>query len=70
MGKYNKKQIGVRIASIRVEAGFSQADLSIDSGFSEANISRWENGKNVMGLINAAILADVLNCSLDDFLGR
>lgn len=59
-----------RIKEIREEKNFSQEELAKRIKCGQANISRWENGICSPSLRYAAMIADVLACSIDDIACR
>lgn len=62
---YDKKRIGRRIKSLRIDKGYNQDDLSKVSSVPVATIQSYEDGTSVMGMENATKLADALGCTLD-----
>lgn len=62
---YDKKRIGLRLRSLRVDRGLTQETLAAMSGVSQSTIQSYENGTNVMGMENATKIADALQCTLD-----
>ncbi|MBO7214292.1 MAG: helix-turn-helix transcriptional regulator [Clostridia bacterium] len=47
MDKFDIKQVGERIKSLRIEKGIGQNKLAEDLGLSNASISYWETGKQI-----------------------
>jgi transcriptional regulator with XRE-family HTH domain len=62
---YDKKRVGLRIKSLRIDRGYDQKKLSDLSTVSISTIQSYEDGSSVMGMENAVKLADALGCSLD-----
>ncbi len=62
---YDKKRVGLRIKSLRIDRGLTQEDLYRVSTVPVATIQSYEDGTSVMGLENATKLADALECTLD-----
>ena len=62
---YDKKRVGLRLKSLRIDKGFDQKRLSNESTVPVTTIQSYEDGTSVMGMENAAKLADALNCTLD-----
>jgi len=62
---YDKKRVGLRIKSLRIDKGYDQRGLSELSEVPIATIQSYEDGTSVMGMENATKLADALGCSLD-----
>ena len=61
---YDKKRVGLRIKSLRIDKGFDQKTLSEYSTVPVTTIQSYEDGSSVMGMENATKLADALGCSL------
>lgn len=62
--------IGEAIKKARESVGYSQNKLSIKSGICVQSISNWELGKAFPSIINLIPIADALNISLDELVGR
>jgi len=62
---YDKKRVGLRLKSLRIDRGLDQGQLSEASTVPIATIQSYEAGVNVIGLENATKLADALGCSID-----
>mgnify|MGYP006356267459 CR=1 FL=1 len=62
--------IGEAMKKARLEKGFTQVQLSVKSGISIPSITAWENGKVFPTIINLIPIADALNISLDELVGR
>ena len=62
---YDKKRVGLRIKSLRIDRGYDQKKLSDLSTVSISTIQSYEDGSSVMGMETAVKLADALGCSLD-----
>lgn len=62
---YDKRLVGLRIKSLRIDRGYDQKTLAELSSIPLATIQSYEQGTNVMGMENATKIADVLECSLD-----
>jgi len=65
--KYN---IGNSIKNARLNANLSQTELANKIGVSHSAISFWENEVNVPNVKDLLKLADVLNVTLDELVGR
>ncbi len=65
-----KFNIGTSIKSARINAGFSQTELANKIGVSRTAISFWENDVNVPNVKDCWKIADVLNLSIDELVGR
>lgn len=63
--KFDKKRVGLRIKSLRIDRGYDQEGLSVASAVPISTIQSYEDGTSVMGMENAVKLADALGCSLD-----
>lgn len=55
---------------LREAAGFTQIELSERVGVKQASLSAWERGDAMPTAINLLKLAYVLECSVDELLGR
>ena len=62
--------IGQAIKKARTEAGYTQQKLAIKSGVSANTIRFWEKDRIVPSVILLSCVADVLNISLDELIGR
>ena len=62
--------IGKSIKEKRLELGFSQQKLAQLIGVTHTAISYWENGVNVPNVPDVWKLADVMNISIDELIGR
>lgn len=66
--KLDYKDLGARIKKRREELKMSQADLASAAGLSTQHISNVENARSKIGLEKLIIIANTLNCSLDELL--
>lgn len=62
--------IGERIKKARIDRGFTQIQLSVLSGVSTQTITAWETGRMCPSIITLIPVANVLNISLDELVGR
>jgi transcriptional regulator with XRE-family HTH domain len=62
--------IGEAMKKARLDKGFSIMQLSIKAGIGKHNIYHWENGVTFPSIINLIPIADALNISLDELVGR
>ena len=62
--------IGQAMKKARLDKGYSQTRLSMKSGMSVQNISQWETGKVFPTIINLIPIAEALNVTLDELVGR
>ena len=62
--------IGKSIKEKRIEQGLSQQTLAKAIGVTHASISYWENGVNIPNVLDVWKIADVLNMSIDELIGR
>lgn len=60
--------IGMRIKSFREEMGISQDDLALKIFVSRQTISNWETNKSYPDIKSLAMLSNIFNVSLDDFI--
>lgn len=65
-----KYAIGKYIKEKRIEQGLSQQALAKLIGVTHASISYWENGVNIPNVVDVWKIADVLNVSIDELVGR
>lgn len=54
----------------RETAGFTQKEVALSLKVSVQTVSFWENGERRPSLDKAIMLADLLDCSLDELVGR
>jgi transcriptional regulator with XRE-family HTH domain len=66
----SKKEIGERIASLRLKKGFSQEDLAKSITISRPSLTQIELGNRVVSLTEMQKLSMVLGFSLDDFMTK
>ena len=59
-----------RIRDIRQAKGMTQQDLASRLGVNQSMISDYEAGKVELSLTKAVKIADILECELNDLLGR
>lgn len=62
--------IGKSIKEKRIEQGLSQQKLADLIGVTHASISYWENGINIPNVLDVWKIADALNMSIDELVGR
>lgn len=62
---YDKKRIGLRLRSLRIDKGLTQEALATMSKVPQSTIQSYEKGTIVMGMENATKIADALQCTLD-----
>lgn len=62
--------IGKNIKERRLEHKLSQQTLADKIGVTHASISYWENGVNIPNVLDVWKIADVLNISIDELIGR
>lgn len=60
----------MEIKRLREAAGLRQCDLAERMGVKQASVSAWESGLAMPSAANLLKLADILNCSVDEILGR
>ena len=61
---------GNAMRTARRNRGFSQAMLERKAGVDVRNINNYENEKVMPGLYNLVALANALNISIDEYIGR
>lgn len=59
-----------RIRDIRQARGMTQKELADRLGVNQSMISDYESGKVDLSLTKAVKIADILECNLNDLLGR
>lgn len=59
-----------QIRDIRQARGMSQKELADKLGVNQSMISDYETGKVDLSLTKAVKIADILECDLNDLLGR
>ena len=62
--------IGEAIRKARLERGLSRTQLANMACMSAQNIYQWEQGRFYPSVLNLVLIADVLNISLDELVGR
>lgn len=62
--------IGNTIKQRRKEKGWSQDKLANMIGVTHAAISFWENGVNIPNVLDCWKLADAMQISIDELIGR
>lgn len=62
--------IGEAMRKARLDKHLSQNQLAIKAKTSVVNICQWERGKVFPTIINLIPIADALNISLDELVGR
>lgn len=61
----------LRMMELRKAAGYeSRADFACAVNMAERRVKALERGENKMTLEDACIIADALNCTLDELVGR
>jgi transcriptional regulator with XRE-family HTH domain len=63
-------QIGFAIKTARKIADMTQEQVARQIGVTHAAISFWENGVNVPNVLDCWRLADVLQTTIDELVGR
>lgn len=62
-------KIGATIAAKRQEMGLTQKAFAALVGANQIQVSRWENDKHLPTIEQFIVIADALNCSLDELAG-
>lgn len=60
----------LRLRELRKAQGLTQKELARAAGVQQGAVGKWERGENQLKLTEAAIFADLLDCSVDDLIGR
>lgn len=58
------------IKRLREAAGLRQYELAERMGVKQASVSAWESGQAMPSAANLVKLADILDCTVDELLGR
>lgn len=64
----NQEKIGKFISELRKEKNLTQEQLAEKIGVTDKSISRWENGKTMPDISILSILANELNCTIQELL--
>lgn len=67
---YDKKRIGMRLASLRTDKGWNQKDLAKAANISPDSVARYECGMTGMSLEAAYQLTAALGCPLEQLVCR
>lgn len=65
-----KETFGQRFARLRKSLGFKQEDIANKVNVSSQAVSKWENDLSAPDISILPTLADILNVTLDELLGR
>ena len=65
-----KETFGQRFAKLRKKLGLRQEDIAEKVNISAQAVSKWENDLSAPDISTLPLLADILNVSLDELLGR
>ena len=65
-----KETFGQRFSRFRKNLGLKQDDIAEKVNISAQAVSKWENDLSAPDISTLPILADILNVSLDELLGR
>lgn len=70
--KYDATAIGKNIRKLRTAAGMTQTELAqaINSMNIQTEISHYETGRSLPSVASLIIIADALNCSMEDIFGN
>ena len=60
----------MEIKRLREAAGLRQYELAERMGVKHASVSAWESGLAMPSAANLLKLADILDCTVDELLGR
>ena len=61
---------GQRFSRLRKKLGLTQEDIAEKVNISAQAVSKWENDLSAPDISTLSLLADILNVSLDELLGR
>lgn len=59
-----------KIKALRENAGLSQPALAKRLGVGQSTVAMWENGTNSPRADKFPLLAEILNCSIDDLFKK
>mgnify|MGYP002521084646 FL=1 len=62
--------IGKSIKDNRLTQGYTQKQLAQKIGVTHAAISYWENGVNIPNVKDCWLIADALDITIDELVGR
>lgn len=65
-----KETFGERFTRLRKKLGLKQEDIAVKVNISAQAVSKWENDLSAPDISTLPLLADILNVSLDELLGR
>ncbi len=65
-----KETLGQRLSRLRKNLGLKQEDIAEKVNISAQAVSKWENDLSAPDISTLPVLADILNVSLDELLGR
>jgi len=65
-----KETFGERFSRLRKKLGLTQEDIASKVNISAQAVSKWENDQSAPDISILPTLADILNVSLDELLGR
>lgn len=65
-----QKPVGEIIREKRKQRGITIGSLEFLTGWHHETIRSWEKGEMYPSILNATILADLFNCSVDELVGR
>lgn len=65
-----KETFGERFSRLRKKLGLKQEDIAEKVNISAQAVSKWENDLSAPDISTLPLLADILNVSLDELLGR
>ena len=65
-----KETFGQRFSRLRKNLGLKQEDIAEKVNISAQAVSKWENDLSAPDISTLPLLADILNVSLDELLGR
>jgi len=64
----DNKRLGIRLASLRKEVGYTQEKLAELLCLSPQAISKWENGHSIPETSLLPVLAQILSCTIDEMI--
>ena len=65
-----KETFGERFSRLRKKLGYTQEEIATKINISAQAVSKWENDLSAPDISTLPLLADILNVTLDELLGR
>ena len=65
-----KSYLAQKLVEIRYEKGWAEAKMAKAVGVTRNTIRNWESGATTPGIVKASLIADMVEISLDELVGR